>query len=233
MIEKPMRFGPEFKRPSADKLRKHRAARAKRLFTSLEIRQLLDGKDAEGKHVAGAGTQLRAMILLGINCGFGNSDVADLPLSLVDLEKGWIDFPRPKTGIDRRCPLWPETINALRAAIEERPEPKGKADADCVFVTRQGNRWVHENTNSVGLEFGKAMRRLGINGRKGLGFYSLRHTFRTIADATKDFPAVRLIMGHADGSIDAVYREHIEDERLKSVVAHVRIWLFGEQDNEG
>jgi integrase len=213
-------------------MRRHRAKIGKRLFTAEEIHQLLDGKTVEksGKKVtlAGASTQLRAMILLGINCGFGNSDVAELSFAEVDLDKGWIDFPRPKTGIDRRCPLWPETITAIKTAIAERPQPKHVEDKECIFITKYHNRWLKGNINSVGLEFGKLQRRLEINGRRGLGFYSLRHSFRTVADGTKDFPAVRLIMGHADGSIDAVYREHIDDERLRAVTAHVRTWLLGD-----
>ena len=28
-------------------------------------------------------------------------------LSAIDFEGGWVDFPRPKTGIERRCKLWP------------------------------------------------------------------------------------------------------------------------------
>ena len=51
----------------------------------------------------GAGVQLKAMMLLGINCGFGNADCASLPLSALNLETGWIDYPRPKTGVPRRC----------------------------------------------------------------------------------------------------------------------------------
>jgi hypothetical protein len=42
--------------------------------------------------------QLRAMILLGINCGLGNSDCAGLSHSHLDLERGWLDYPRVKTG---------------------------------------------------------------------------------------------------------------------------------------
>ena len=68
------------------------------------------------------------MIYLGVNCGFGNNDCAKLPTTALDLKKGWIDFGRPKTGIHRRCPLWPETVAAVRAALEARPTPKDEAD---------------------------------------------------------------------------------------------------------
>jgi hypothetical protein len=33
-------------------------------------------------------------------------------------------------------------------------------------------------------------------------------------------------MGHADSTIDGVYRERIEDERLQAVADHVHGWLF-------
>jgi len=54
------------------------------------------------------------MILLGINCGLGNGDCGNLPLRALDLGHGWVDFPRPKTGIPRRGPLRPETVEAQR-----------------------------------------------------------------------------------------------------------------------
>jgi len=218
LMDRPVRFGPLFKKPSASVLRKHRAKSPKRLYAAAEILKLLEA----------ASLPLKAMILLGVNCGFGNSDVSDLPQLAVDLEKGWIEFPRPKTGIERRCPLWPETVAALQSAITERPKPQSESDKDLVFITTFGNRWVQGATNSVGLEFSKLLRKLSINGRKGLGFYSLRHTFRTVADSTKDFPAIRLIMGHVDSSIDAVYRETIDDSRLIAVTEHVHTWLFEE-----
>jgi hypothetical protein len=44
---------------------------------------------------------LKAMILLGINCGYGNADCGTLPLSALDLKNGWINYHRPKTGIVR------------------------------------------------------------------------------------------------------------------------------------
>src|SRR5262249_61068599 len=91
-----------------------------------------------GKLLAAASVQVRAMILLGINCGFGNSDCGNLPLSAVNLDAGWIDYPRPKTGIPRRCALWPETVQALRDALAHRPEPKKAEHAGLAFLTRHG-----------------------------------------------------------------------------------------------
>ena len=212
-----VQVGSEFVKPSKSVVRKHKAGNGKKLFQAAEIRQLLDA----------ASLQVKAMILLGINCGFGNADCGTLPRSV--LKGGWIEYARPKTGIPRRCPLWPETIEALKAAQAIRPNPKGQADAGLVFLTKYGHRWVRaegKRIDSVGLEFGKLLAQFDLK-RPGTGFYALRHTFRTVADATLDHPAIRLIMGHSDGSIDENYRQTIDDARLVAVAEHVRKWLFG------
>ena len=219
LLDRPVRFGPGFKRPSKKTIRLHRAKQGAKLFTTDEIRRLLDA----------AGVQLKAMILLGVNCGFGNSDCGNLPLSAVDLDGVMIDFPRPKTGIPRRCPLWPETAAAIREAMACRPEPKKEEHAGLVFLTRAGDSWHTGTTDGpLSRETGKLLRGLKINGRKGLGFYTLRHTFRTVADGAKDQPAADHIMGHEVAHMSSVYREGIADERLKAVSDHVRKWLFGD-----
>jgi integrase len=82
----------------------------------------------------------------------------------------------------------------------------------------------------ISKETAKLLKALGINGRKGLGFYTLRHTFRTIADEAKDQPAADYIMGHEVPHMSSVYRETISDVRLRAVVDHVRTWLFAEQE---
>jgi integrase len=217
LMDRPMRFGPGFKRPSAKTMRIHRAKQGPKLFTPEEIRRLVDA----------AGQPLKAMILLGINCGFGNSDCGNLPITALDLASGWIDYPRPKTGIPRRCHLWQETVQALKESLTARPKPKKAEHAELVFITKYGKPWAKNAPDSpVTKETSKLLHELGINGRKRLGFYCLRHTFRTIADEAKDQPAADFIMGHEVPHMSSVYRESIADERLKAVAAHVRNWLF-------
>jgi len=65
-------------------------------------------------------------VLLGINCAFGATDVSSLPESALDLAGSWVTFPRPKTAIERRCPLWPETIATLRARQSRAASPKSQ-----------------------------------------------------------------------------------------------------------
>jgi len=227
LITHPVHFGNEFVKPKMAVLRKHKRNSGKtRVLEAHELRQV----------IAAAGQPLRAMILLGLNCGYGNHDIASLPLAVVDLKRGWIDFPRPKTEIERRCPLWPETVAALREAIESRRTPRKEADADLVFISPTGGRYIRPSrsedptkwgnrTDLVGAAFSKLLTDLDLK-RKGFGFYSLRHVFETVAGASKDQVAVDLIMGHADHSMAANYRQWVEDERLVAVVQHVHGWLF-------
>ncbi len=231
MVATSYRYGT-FKKPSKKVLKRKRRQNGKKMFEADQIRQLLNH----------AGPQLRAMILLGINCGFGNEDCGSLPLSAVDLKKGWIDYPRPKTGVERRCPLWNETIEALTEAIKRRPSARKEAEGR-VFVTKYGGVWNKQSsTNPVSSQFRKltkavdeaAAKQAAKNGsgaptpitRTGVGFYGLRHGFETIGGGSRDQVAVDHIMGHERDDMASIYREGIEDERLEAVVNHVRGWLF-------
>jgi integrase len=224
LIDRPVRYGPQFKKPSAGVLRRHRAKQGVKLFEAGEVRRLLGAADP----------QLKAMILLGVNCGFGMADCGRLSVTALDLEAGWIDFPRPKTGIPRRCPLWTETVAALRDAAAVRRAPKDPAHEPLVFLTAQGRPWHKEDMSGpLPFKFSQLLRRANVPARKGLGFYTLRHVFRTVADAARDPVAIDLIMGHTDPSMGGHYRERVEDSRLRAVADHVRRWLFDEAPDGG
>jgi integrase len=216
-IDRPVAFGPDFIPPSKKVMRLHRAQRGPRLFTAEEIRRLL----------AGAGVQLRAMTFLGINGGLGNTDCGRLPQSALDLDGGWLDFARPKTGIPRRVPLWPETVEAVKEALAKRPAPRHPRDAGLVFMTAYGRPWARDTSDSpLSRQFSRLLRRLKIDGRRGLNFYGLRHTFRTVADESRDQPACDYLMGHSRDDMASAYRERISDARLREVAEYVRRWLF-------
>ena len=133
---------------------------------------------------------------------------------------GWLAFPRPKTGIARRVKLWKETVTVLAEWRELSP----KSDYVCCGLSGQQLGLSGGNTPIAHLfeEISKEAKVL----QDGRGFYALRHSYRTIADETRDIVAVRITMGHNDSSIDDSYRERVDDSRLAAVSDHVRRWMY-------
>jgi integrase len=220
LTNQPVRFGA-FKRPAKPATRRMRDSKGSKLFDDpSELRKIIEAADV----------QLRAMIYLGLNAAYGNADCGTLPIKAIDLVNGWADFPRQKTGIDRRCPLWQETVSAIKEYLPTRRKPVDDENAGLLFVTQSGRPWPVDGRNSgpITAEFRKLLESLNLY-REGLSFYALRHTLQTIADECGDYLATKRIMGHCDASISDHYRERFPDERLVKVTDHVRGWLFGEE----
>jgi len=143
-----------------------------------------------------------------------------------------VNYPRGKTGAPRRFHLWPETATALRDYLAVRPDPRSEAFKETIFLTRFRHPWIRRTdktiTDSISFEFTKARKAAGLD--RG-AFYDLRRSFRTVAAGAMDREATDLVMGHADDADDmgALYTQHIDDERIRKVVNHVRQWLFGSE----
>jgi integrase len=220
MIDRPVLYGNAFERPSKGILRRQRAANGERLITAGDAWRLIGAADP----------QLRAMIFLGLNGGMGATDCSLLTRSMLTTRPGWLNYPRPKTSTPRRFPLWPETIAAVDAVADIRPDAKSPEHEDRVFLTRLGQPWVRFNgkegkrttMDAVACQFIK----LAATTKVKATFYLLRHLHRTIADELPDRPAIDLIMGHSDHSMASHYREKISDERLAAVTSHIRKWLM-------
>jgi integrase len=204
LIDRPVRMGVSFTKPTKKALRKERQAKPPKMFTLDELRTIYHA----------AGQQMRCFMLLALNGGLGPSDIGHMEGRHIKGE--WIDYPRPKSTVERRFPLWKET----REAIEKTRQRK-QPDNPLVFITKYGQSWAKDTSDTpISKEFAKILKELKLQ-QKGRGFYSLRHQFRTIADGQRDQVAIAHIMGHIDGTMGGVYREHIDDTRLQAVTDFV------------
>jgi len=240
LIDRPPKLSKILAPPSAHVIRRDQRqdelANGKKLFKIEEVLSLID---PPADHDVVTPAFLRPAVLLGINGGFGNTDLGTMPLKAVDLDEAVIVYPRPKTGVERAVPLWPETVTALKAWCASRPQPQDAQHLGLVFLTPEGLPLVRQKvkTNADGAidgvanldrlshEFIDLLEALGLK-RRGIGFYTLRHTFRTWADETRDQHAIHRIMGHTLPGMSGIYVEEIGLDRLRAVVNHVRLKLF-------
>lgn len=202
-------MGTEFRKPSRVAERRHRRERGKKLYSAKEVHAILDE----------SGVQLRAMILLGINCGYQNSDCERVPRETImeAIRTGWLVYAREKTEIGREARLWKVTRLALRDAMQRRP-PSDRPEA---FLRPDGQVYSWEN-NDIAKRFRTVRDSSCV--RRG-GFSWLRKTFETAAGLAKDQVAVDHVMGHVDPTMAAVYRQEIQRERLASVSKAVWRWF--------
>jgi len=205
--------------PNIDAISRGKVAyQEKFTFNSEHVKRLLTAADIK----------MRAMIWLGLNCGFGCTDCAQLKWKDLDFENNRVRLARNKTGIPRNLPLWPETIQALR----EVPRIK-----ELVFYTSKGHPWIRtlikadDNEeikyvviNSVTSRFSKLLKKAGIKAPKGAGFYTLRRTAATIAARSGDPFAVQRLLGHADLKMATRYVQDVSTQ-TDEVIAKSRAYV--------
>ena len=130
LIDRPVRFGTAFNGPSAKNQQKDKVAKKEaRILTAEQIRGL----------VAGARVTLKAMILLGINCGFGNNDCETLTFQALDLEASLAQPPQAENGgVRDGRKLWPETVERYARPLPYATSQTTDANADRVFIGIHG-----------------------------------------------------------------------------------------------
>jgi integrase len=202
--------------PNIDAISRGKVTHQERFtFSSEQINKLLSAADMK----------MRAMIWLGLNCGFGCTDCAELKWDNLDLEINRVIYPRGKTGISRNLTLWPETVQALKG-----PPKKG----ELVFYTAKGNPWVwatqtvdrfgnerFTKEDALSRKFSKLLKKAGIKTERGVGFYTLRRTAATLAARSGDPFAVQRLLGHADLKMATTYVQDVS-EQTDRVVNNMR-----------
>ncbi|MDF1844556.1 MAG: hypothetical protein P1U77_24335 [Rubripirellula sp.] len=107
LIDKPVRYGSDWSKAPKKRARLERHSKHSKESTKAETLALIDT----------APLQIKAMILLGLKCGYGNLDCSRLRTT--DLNGVWLDLPRGKTGEPRRAWLWKETRDAIKAVLKD------------------------------------------------------------------------------------------------------------------
>jgi integrase len=218
------RYGGMFPTETEMAHTKESVRRVRKDFSAEDLRKIIEA----------AKPSFQPIILLGINSGLGNRDIASMTLediATLDSKSPWIDLPRLKTGAERRFPLWPETVAAIKVYLSKRPRPKRGCE-NVLFITSHGHSWMRGEAHSdvidsIGSGFTKLRKDCGI--ARG-SFYDLRRTFATVGSQTGDIAAVRFLMGHVPPKDDVLMRHYaqaIDDSRLEKTTEHVRQWLFG------
>lgn len=225
LIEKPVFYGAGFKSPTKAMVRKVRNQKPKKLFDNEQVQLLIKNSSPA----------LRAMILLAANTGMNNADLGNMQFKHLDLKTGWLDYPRHKTHVQRRAPLWSETVDAIRDFIDMRKTPL-TAYKDFVFITCAGQNWGHSSLPSEFRKLKDKINSLAISSAAdeipiphgSFGYF--RHMFETFGGNSRDQVAVDAIMGHVPHGMAGEYREMIEDDRLIAVVNTVHKCLFDSTD---
>lgn len=196
-----IRYQKALAAPPKKLIRERRAAIGERIFSAKELRDLLVMADPH----------MTAVIYLGVNAAYGPADCVHLTCDkIVD---GFINFTRPKTGVMRRCPLWPETLAAIEAI-------KGKTHVFC------GRKWTR---HVIARQFKELCETLAMYRENVTTPYSLRRTMQTVAkNAQVNQSCIDRIFGHERTDQSEVYNQRVFDKQLIRCTDFVRGWLLGE-----
>jgi hypothetical protein len=192
---------------SGDERAKRRAAVALSTYTDDELATL--------NRYASPAEQ--AMLLLGLNCGFGGKEVATLrPDEVFRQDDGvYIKRCRLKSGIYGEWKLWPETIAALDAVtVAKTPYVLCRRGGGCLIQQTPAGR-----SNKVAAAWGRLLKRVRKDQPefRSLSFNKLRKTSSR---------AIRRLAGGEAASIFLAHGETTDDDQLEAYASRHFAPLF-------
>ena len=154
-----------------------------------------------------ASERTKMFMLLGLNCGFGQTDISELRVGEVDIEQGRIVRKRTKTAIHSEFKLWPLTVEMLKLYGNLDGDPN-----DRLFLSKSGHPLVREyfiddkfkRTDAIRSAFFRLMKKTKVPNHRG--FYSLRKTAASEIEAID--PAVtEMFLAHSEKGMKRHYAE--------------------------
>ena len=161
-----------------------------------------------------ASPRMRLWILLGLNCGYTQTDISSLEPDMVDWECGIIARNREKTGVDSQHKLWPPTLKMLREQAGAGPLLLTTEDGQPLLYERIGEDGEPSKTDTIGRAFATLKKKVGIS----LSFKHFRKTgANAIAKQFQDKPwLVELFLAHKDQRMRKHYTQQHYDELHKA-----------------
>lgn len=152
-----------------------------------------------------ANERMKCWMLLALNCGYGQKDIADMRVGEISLMSRRIRRNRSKTKVLTDHKLWPITIELLKqtgrfeAGLNER-----------VFLSRFGRPLVSEDyrndkllrSDGIRTMFEKLRMKVGLEA--GRGFYTLRKTAATEIERI-DPLVTEMFLGHVERGMKKHY----------------------------
>ena len=168
-------------------------------------------------------------MLLGLNCGMGQTDISSLRIGEVSIEAARIIRKRTKTKVHSEFALWPLTVEMLKLHGNLNGKPN-----DRVFLSKSGLPLVREyfiddkfkRTDAIRSAFFRLMKKTKIPNHRG--FYSLRKTAASEIEII-DSAVTEMFLGHSEKGMKRHYAER-DWNRLD--VAIVELQRRFELDNE-
>lgn len=175
--------------------------RLPRFVSPAKAVEVLEPDPAEGE---GSSARDRAVLEVLYGAGLRVGELCALDPDDLDLEQGMVRVRRGKGGKERRVPMGPAAVEAVRAWLIERgDDPDGP-----LFLNARGRR-VSDRT----------VRRLVERAGRGAGVpdlhpHALRHSFAThLLDAGADLRAIQEMLGHSSLSTTQRYT-HVSVQSL-------------------
>jgi len=172
----------------------------------LEEKEMLATLDAVESN-SRTGIRDKALLLLLYNTGARVSEIVNLKLHDLRLdEAGQVHF-LGKGKKHRNCPLWPETVTALQAYIEQRSPKEPEIEylflnANGAPITRFGIRYITKKYGIAAQDQCPSIKTKTVNP------HTIRHTTAThLLRSGNDINMVSYWLGHADINTTHIYLE--------------------------
>lgn len=187
------------------------SAPEKNIFTVADLRTILSS--FEGRYEA---AQMKACILLALNCGFYQVDIGSLKPS--QLDNGYLTHKRIKTKGSESVPtvrykLWERTAKAI--------EETGATSGQLLFTTNRGTPLHCGKQDRIGQKFERKLKALGIKG----SFGDIRNTVATILETHENYGRYGFhFLGHAPENIKDRHYAH----KAQGILDNAIEWLEGQ-----